>query len=283
MGDRNNDLKRKRQPVIAALPTMSDLPLDTQEFYREGIRLLRRAAIPFLVGGAYALAERTGVVRHTKDFDVFLLKRDIARALRAFDRAGFRTETTFSHWLAKAFHPGGDFIDLIFSSGNGVCKVDECWFEHAGRATFLGEPVLLCPVEETIWCKSFICERERFDGADVNHLLLACGRDLDWRRMLERFGPHWRMLLAHLITFGFVYPGERDTIPAWVMAELTRRLGEEEPDGSDVCNGPLLSRTQYRLDLEQDGCPDVRLGAESGMTEQQAREWTEAGIREGHG
>jgi hypothetical protein len=30
--------------------------------------------------------------------------------------------------LAKAYH-GNDFIDLIFSSGNGLCAVDDDWFE----------------------------------------------------------------------------------------------------------------------------------------------------------
>jgi hypothetical protein len=270
--------------VIAPLPTLSDLPPETQDFYREGIQLLNRAEVPFLVGGAYALAERTGVVRHTKDFDVFIRRQHLARALRAFEWAGYRTGVTFDHWLAKAFHPDGDFIDFIFSSGNGVCKVDEDWFLHSAPAKFLGEPVRLCPVEETIWCKAFICERERFDGADVNHLLLACGRDLDWGRLLSRFGPHWRMLLTHLVTFGFVYPGRRDAVPGWVMEELLRRLGEEEePEAGDVCNGPLLSRTQYRSDLEREGFADARLAAESGMSEEQAQVWTEAGVREGNG
>jgi len=269
--------------VIAALPTMNDLPFATQEFYREGIRLLNGAWVPFLVGGAYALAQCAGVVRHTKDFDVFLRERDLRRALDAFERAGYRAEVTFTHWLAKVVHPDGDFIDVIFSSGNGLCKIDDGWFEHASKATFLGEPVLLCPAEETIWSKAFVCERERFDGADVNHVLLACGRSLDWRRLLARFGPHWRMLLAHLVMFGFVYPGERAAVPAWVMAELMRRLSEEGPGDRDTCNGPLLSRTQYRRDLQAQGYADVRVGDGSGMTAQEAHDWTEAGVREGHG
>src|SRR3954465_312467 len=98
-------------------------------------------------------------------------------------------------------------------------------------------------------------------------MLLACGRDLDWGRLLTRFGPHWRMLLSHLVTFGFVYPGRRDAVPGWVMEELLRRLGEEEgEEEGDVCNGPLLSRTQYRRDLEQQGFEDARLSTASGMS-----------------
>jgi hypothetical protein len=267
--------------MIAFFPNLDDLTLETQGFYRRAVQILNGAAIPFLVGGAYALAHRAGIVRHTKDFDVFLRPKDCRRALRAFGEAGYRTELTFAHWLGKVFC-GEDFVDVIFSSGNGVVKVDDLWFEHAEAARFLGEPVLLCPVEETVWSKAFVCERERFDGADVNHLLLECGRDLDWRRLLWRFGGHWRVLLAHLVLFGFVYPSRRDVVPGWVMEELTGRLREEAAaaPGPPVCLGTLLSRIQYISDLERGGFLDARLEAESGMTEGQAQVWTEAGLRE---
>ena len=65
-------------------------------------------------------------------------------------------------------------------------------------------------------------ERERYDGADVAHLLRAHGDRLDWPRLLRRFGPHWRVLLSHLVLFGFIYPGERALVPAWVMDAAAR-------------------------------------------------------------
>ena len=34
----------------------------------------------------------------------------------------------------------------------------------------LGAEVLLCPVEEILWSKGYIQERERYDGADIAHL-----------------------------------------------------------------------------------------------------------------
>ncbi len=266
--------------MIAFSAALEDLSLETQDFYRRAVSLLQRADVPFLVGGAYALAHHTGIVRHTKDFDIFVRPDDCSRALEALAGGGYRTELTFAHWLGKAFH-GEDFVDVIFSSGNGVARVDDQWFEHASSATFFGEPILLCPVEEIIWSKSFVCERERFDGADVNHLLRARGRELDWDRLLARFGPHWRVLLAHLVLFGFVYPSERDAVPAWVMGELLRRLqGESAPAGRRVCQGTLLSRIQYTIDMDRWGYADARLDDEAGMTRQEADDWTEAGLRE---
>ena len=45
---------------------------------------------------------------------------------------------TFPHWLGKAYR-GDDFCDVIFSSGNGVCRVDDLWFEHSVPARVLGD------------------------------------------------------------------------------------------------------------------------------------------------
>jgi len=49
-------------------------------------------------------------------------------------------------------------------------------------------------------------ERERYDGADIAHILRARAADLDWERLLERFAGHWHVLLSHLILFEYL-PG----------------------------------------------------------------------------
>ena len=126
---------------------------------------------------------------------------------------GIATDLTFPHWLGKAGQ-GRHFVDLLFGSGNGVCPVDGEWFAHARQMRMWRVPARLCPPEEMIWSKSFVQERERFDGADVLHLLRAQADALDWPRLLDRFGPHWEVLLSHLVLFGFVFPAERDRVPA---------------------------------------------------------------------
>ena len=200
-----------------------ELDPSARGFYRRTLALLSESGVQFLVGGAYALARYTGIERHTKDFDIFIRSGDYDTVMKVLERAGCRTELTFPHWLGKA-HCGDSFIDVIFSSGNGIARVDEEWFEHSVDGEVLGLPVRLCPAEEMIWSKAFIMERERYDGADIMHLLRACGDRLDWPRLLRRFGPHWRVLLKHLVMFGFVYPCERNRIPRAVMRELLDRL-----------------------------------------------------------
>jgi hypothetical protein len=103
-------------------------------------------------------------------------------------------------------------------------------------------------------------ERERYDGADIAHLLLACAESLDWERLLRRFGPHWQVLLSHLILLGFVYPSERSRIPARIMRELLDLLEVELKSTlpkERVCQGPLISRTQYTVDIECWGYKDI--------------------------
>jgi len=278
-------MRQEREPVsapFAGIGAASGACLDpeTRDVYRKALQTLRAAGVEFMVGGAYALAPYTGVVRDTKDLDLFLRRRDCARALGALEAAGFVPELTFSHWLAKAY-AGDRFIDLIFSSGNCVAPVDDQWFTNAVPGEVLGESTLLCPPEEMIWSKAFIMERERYDGADVAHLFLACAARLDWRRLLERFGQRWRVLLSHLILFGFIYPGERALIPDGVMAELTRRLRRESgrraaaPAGR-VCHGTLISRQQYLLDVTHGGYADARLAPHGEMTATEIADWTAA-------
>ena len=249
-------------------------------FYREVLHLLAQSGIPYLVGGGYALAHYTGIRRDTKDFDIFLTRRNVDRALDRLGSAGYRTEMTHAHFLGKAYS-SGSFVDLIFSSGNGLSPVDEEWFRYAEDGEVLGMPVKFCAIEDMLWSKAFIMERERYDGNDVVHLLLAGAPHLNWFRLFAHFGPHWRVLLAHLILFGFVYPGARDRIPPRVMTTLVNRLQEEgnnTPD-SDVCQGTLLSRQQYLYDLIELGMKDARLQPDGNMTAEEIDHWT-AGIED---
>jgi hypothetical protein len=245
--------------MASALASPDALDQAAAVFYRRVMTALQRAGVPFLVGGAYSMSFQTGVVRHTKDLDIFLMPSDVGRALDALAAEGFRTEITYPHWLGKVFSEDS-FVDVIFSSGNGVAAVDEDWFRHADAGEVLGTRVLFCPPEETIWSKGYVMERERYDGSDVAHLIRACGHRLEWRRLIDRYGPHWRVLLSHLVLFGFIYPGERTQVPKAVLAELLARLQSEPDDEPDnrLCQGTLLSAVQYLVDVRQWGYQDAR-------------------------
>jgi hypothetical protein len=266
--------------TIALAPSLEDeVDPETAAFYRRALRVLVDAHVPFLVGGAFAHACFTGIRRSTKDLDLFIRREDYEQVGTLMRAEGWQAEMTYPHWLAKVYC-GEEFIDLIFNSGNGVTPVDERWFRDNPEADVLGVPVRIANIEDGLLSKAFIMERERYDGADIAHLLQANAERIDWPGLLERFGANWRVLLAHLTLFGYVYPGERHRIPQWVMEQLAARLVDEirqpPPEDRRVCAGTLLSREQYLHDVEQLGYTDGRLTAASTMTEEDVANWTGA-------
>lgn len=266
-------------PSASRCARASGLPAPTRRFYRRVLAELNAAGVEFLVGGGHALERYLGIGRSVHDLDLFMRERDVVAALgRIEDRLGYRTEMTFPHWLAKIMRDDQDHIDVIFNSGNAVCAVDDGWFRHAVPSTVMGEAVSLCPAEETIWSKAFVMERERYDGADIAHLLHARAETLDWGRLARRFGPHWRVLLSHLILFGFTYPSERRRIPEPLMRRCLQLLEQEMRQASTrrICRGPLTSRAQYLVDVQLWGYDDARILPHGSMTEEDASIWTAA-------
>jgi hypothetical protein len=247
------------------------------EFRRRSVATLNHANIPFLIGGAYVVEVFAGVSRSTKDFDLYVRPHHVKPALAALARAGYKTELAFPHWLAKARY-AGDIVDLIFRAGNGLCEVDDSWFQRARDNELLGVPVKLCAPEEMIWMKAYIMERERFDGADIAHILRCYAAEMDWPHLVRRFDSDWRVLLSHLILFGYIYPGERTRIPAPVLDGLIARLHNEAktPGPEQLCRGTLLSRQQYLVDVQDWGYRDARLDERVQMNAKDIAAWTNA-------
>ena len=254
--------------AVDALHRTEAEALEERRVHGRALALLQDRDLEPMVGGAYALRTHTGIWRDTKDLDLFLRKDRIHEALEVLARGGYRTEMTDPMWIAKAFC-GPYFIDLIFCSGNGIGVVDAKWRERAATATVLDRESLIVPAEEMIWQKAYIQERERFDGADIHHLLRCKGAKLDWRHLLSRFEHHWQVLFVHLITFRFSFPSEKDQVPSWVMDELTARLArlEQQPASKErVCRGTLLSRQQYQHETNVEAYRDCRESEVKGWT-----------------
>jgi hypothetical protein len=254
-------------------------PAEVVRFYCAAIVRLLEARVPFMIGGGYAFRHYTGIERWTKDLDLFVRPADVPATLEVLEPVGTHAGVLYPHWLGKVWGHDDAFIDIVYSSGNGLAVVDDEWLRHAPLGEVLGLRVRVCPPEETIWSKAFVSERERYDGADIAHLIRMCGETMDWPRLLRRFGEHWRVLFSHLVLYGYVYPAERHRVPAWVLGALSRRLAGEAagtPPDTRLCRGTLLSREQYLTDIADDGYLDARLPPSGRMTPAEIICWTRA-------
>jgi hypothetical protein len=236
------------------------IPEEEREKYKRALKTLNEAGVPYVVTGAYAIYEYTGIYRETKDLDLFVEPKHLLDAVRSLRDSGFRTRLEQPHWLAKA-KLGEHFVDLIFGMGNGIALVDEDWYRHSRPAILAAHPVRVAPAEDLIWHRLFIGERHRQDMADIQHLILALGPTLDWKRLLERTGEHWPLLLAQLQIFSYVYPELPGGVPAWVLEELVGRAAaelERERSGERVTQGTLISRFSFAIDVNEWGFRDLR-------------------------
>jgi hypothetical protein len=235
------------------------IPEEERQVYQRGLRALNEAGVKYVISGLYALYEYTGIYRKTKDLDVFVEPENVVQAARVLKAAGFKVYLEQSHWIAKAMW-GEVQTDLIYGMGNGMAFIDRLWWERSRPGILAATQVRVAPPEDLIWHRLFVSERHRSDSADVLHLFMRRGPELDWDHLLARVGDDWRLLLAQIHLFDFVYPGHREHVPQSVRREL---YGRAERDiglvgDATVCRGTMISRFSYTIDVNEWGFHDPR-------------------------
>src|SRR5436309_12992892 len=142
-----------------ALPVSSSTPpvfcKQQESLFREVIQLLESNHVPFVVSGAFALHEHTGIWRDTKDLDLFLCARDMPSALRCLEGGGYELEVRDPVWLAKAWRDEY-FVDLITGMSNAVIRVDQTWIDRGQPSKVLDVPTRILSAEEFIASKIFV-------------------------------------------------------------------------------------------------------------------------------
>ena len=238
-----------------------ELEPEVEKVFVQGLRALNSANIPYVVGAAFARHAYTGIWRETKDIDIFLLPKDLQAAFEALENEGFSTSVMYEHWLAKAYF-GDIFIDLIFGTGHGQVQVDEAWIERGRPGVVLGVATRLAAIEEMITTSMFVAERNRFDGAEVVHLINSARGNLDWDRILQLVGEENReILLWNLILFDIVYPGHYDYLPKDLIVRLFQEMRTRWKNNKippKAFRGMILDPFSFEVDLENWGYEDRR-------------------------
>ena len=218
--------------------------------FRETLMKLNRCRVPYVVSGAFALQVHTGIWRATKDLDLFLTPEDVPAALRCLRKNGFRCEVRDPVWLHKA-HRHGFFIDLITGMSNTVITVDRSWIKNARPAMVLDVRARVLAAEELLASKLFVVRRERFDGADIAHIVYASQGKLDWERILALVKEHWEILLFALVLYRYVYPAYSHYVPSWVWHRLLACFSQELTDRNPAAQfrGSLVDDKMFAIDV----------------------------------
>jgi hypothetical protein len=245
-----------------ALPISSSTPPEfapeQRALFIQVLTLLIERNIPFAVSGAFALHRHTGIWRDTKDLDIFLVDEQVSPALVALSQAGFVTEICDPVWLCKA-RRADYFVDLITGMSNGALIVQPDWIERATPADVLGMQVKVLAPEELIASKLFVTRRERFDGADIVHVIYGTAGKLDWDRILQLIGEHWMVLLWALILYEYIYPAHSEHVPRALWTDLLSRLGHQldHPNPLAPFNGSLIDEKMFAIDVKEWGMADL--------------------------
>ncbi|HEV2279909.1 MAG TPA: nucleotidyltransferase [Acidobacteriaceae bacterium] len=251
-------MSQEDTPLPITSSTEPEWAIAAEACYRDVIQALQQAQIPTAVGGGFALHKHTGIWRTTKDLDLLLEPRHVAGALEQLRNAGFKTMVKDPVWLAKAFR-GNYFVDLITGVGNASIVVDASWIERSPTDQILGLPCRVLAAEEMIASKVFVTRRERFDGADVAHLIRACGDRLDWQRILDLLGCHWELLYWSLVFYAYIYPANISLVPQRIWAELGGRFQEHvaHPPKEAPSRGSLVDPFMFAIDVNEWGERDL--------------------------
>jgi hypothetical protein len=101
----------------------------------------------------------------------------------------------------------------------------------------------------------FVAYRERFDGADVVHLIRARGKALDWARLLQLTGAHWELLFWSLVLFAYVYPAHTDDVPGHIWDDMMARFSHKLKSRNLQApfRGSLIDPRMFAIDVNEWG------------------------------
>jgi hypothetical protein len=234
------------------------VPEEQVELFRDVLIALERRGVPHAVSGAFALRQHTGICRQTKDLDLFITAANCPAALACLRQEGMDCDVVDPVWLAKAKR-GEYFVDLITGMSNGLIVVEDSWIDRSHPAVVYGATTRVLAPEELVASKIFVARRERFDGADIAHVIYGTRGAFDWRREMELVGEHWEMLLWSLVLFRYVYPGQTDYVPSAIWCELLRRFEREVQNHNPQAKfrGSFVDDSMFAIDVNEWALPNL--------------------------
>lgn len=211
------------------------IPEEEWALNRGVLKAAQERGLRFCLGGGLAFSAYSGRWRNTKDMDLFVLPEDREAFVEVLDSVGFvdyfdRVEYV-RDWIYRGYREGV-IVDIIWQFANKRAPVDEAFLTRGAQVDIRGNRVSLLPIEELIWAKMYIVQRERCDWPDILNLLYAQGHRIDWEHLVRRAEGDVPLLGGVVQMYGWLCPERsRRMLPpdVWSLLGIA-----EPPPGPDV-------------------------------------------------
>jgi hypothetical protein len=155
---------------------------DIEHALKRSAAALRRAEIPFLLGGSLASWARGGPeTRH--DLDLMIKPQDAERALEVLREEGMRPERPPEDWLVKAWD-GDILVDLIFSP-KGM-PIDDDVLARGEDLSVLGLELRVMAIEDVMVTKLMAITEHSLRYERLLQISRALREQIDWAAVRTR-------------------------------------------------------------------------------------------------
>jgi len=191
--------------------------------YRGVLEEATSRRIPFAVGGSAALALYCKIVRPIKDLDLYIKPEHAPAMIDVVKQIGLRDyydQLPYDRgWIYRA-SSDDVIVDVIWQMANRRTQVDDEWLTHGQEIQIAGQTARLMPLEELIWSKIYVLQRDRSDWPDILNIIDMTADQIDWRRLVSRVGDDTPLLFALLQIYAWLCPETAGRFPEWLQREM---------------------------------------------------------------
>lgn len=211
------------------------IPEEHWKVYKCVLDELCAADVPFALGGGLALGVYTHRFRRSKDIDLYVMPKYREQVIEMVSRCGledyFSVKEYVRHWIYRSYKDDA-IVDVIWAMANHRAEVDARWIWGGPSVAMFGQEFRVIPVEELIWSKLYVLQRDRCDWPDIVNLLNARAATLDWDHLIERAAEDGPLLKGVLSVFSWVCPDSARAVPKriWDKLGLSPAVSEEPPE-----------------------------------------------------
>lgn len=245
-----------KTPPIHDVDWDSLIPSEQWAVYRCVIDRASGEGLELALGGGLAVGLYTGMPRNTKDLDIYIKPADRERAIRIMTDCGladyFDKKPYDREWIYRGVQDD-TIVDAIWAMANKRTTVDDIWLTDGSLIQMFDRQIRVMPVEELIWSKLYVMQRDRCDWPDIINLICASGPHLDWGHLVKRVAEDLPLLKSVLMVVSWVSPGQALSIPRriWESFGLPLPKIERDPEGRPPRPDLLDTRAWFHEQLMQ--------------------------------